>query len=151
MRSTKTLGVLAAVAAALLLCSCSASDEGGFGLPTLAADAAGDALRAAGAMAADLEGSLVVGGNGCFRWSSDDGADGAWVVWPRGWKQDADHVVTDSGQTIGDGASLVGNGARIALADLPDGDDADSYFGAFGGFCKAEESGVVVLTSARTR
>jgi hypothetical protein len=54
-------------------------------------------------------------------------------------------VVLDSGERVGHGDAIEVIGARATIAELPQGSSPDSYFGSFGGFCSADESGVMVL------
>ena len=141
-----TWGVGILLAAAVALTGCAAPDsKGGFGLGTLQPSSADAAFASAGATPAELHGALAVESNGCFTWRSDDDTDGAWLVWPDGALDDADGVVLPDGRRVADGAALHGTGAVVALADLPDGSAADSYFGSFGGFCDADRRGVLVL------
>ena len=141
--------MIVVVAAALAGCAPGGADaEGGFGLPTLSeSDAA--AIVAEGS---SVEGALAVEANGCFTLAQTDdaAAEGAWIVWPDGARQDGAEVVLASGDRVGEGALLVGVGAAVALSDLPDGGSRDSYFGSFGRFCGADERGVLVLTGVET-
>ena len=143
----RAMGVTVIVIAAAATVGCAqggADSEAGFGLPTLSApDAA-----AVAAERSPVEGALVVEANGCFTFAHPDGAAAgrAWIVWPDGSRQDGDEVVLASGVRVGAGAPLVGEGAVVALAQLPDGGSRDSYFGSFGRFCGADERGVLILT-----
>lgn len=137
------------VAATMVLLSGCASDEGGFGLPTLDAQDAEAAIASGAAVARSVTGALEVEANGCFTWTGDADEDGTWIVWPADAEQDADVVVLGSGRRVADGDALDAVGAVVELDDLPDGTNPDSYFGSFGGFCDAAERGVLVLTEAR--
>lgn len=136
------LTVLLAGACALAGCAADPGSEAGFGLPTFDPDP--------GVATTPIEGSLVVEANGCFTLDSDGFGDGGWIVWPATARQDGADVVLDSGARLGDGDTLVGEGAVLALADLPAGGNPDSFFGSFGGFCDAGERGVVVLVEVTT-
>lgn len=129
--------------------STSAPDEGGFGLGTLTAQDAQAALARAGVTPESLHGMLKVRGDGCFTWSGESG-DGAWIVWPDAADADRDdggRVVLAGGEVVSDGSALSAEGALIALDDLPEGGNQDSYFGAYGGFCDADSEGVMLLTT----
>lgn len=134
--------------AVLVLAGCSpVSDEAGFGLGDLSPQDRAEVLTSAGVSARALDGTLSVAGNGCFRWRGDVGDD-AWIVWPDSAQPDRTDgaaVSLDDGSTVTDGSRLHGSGALVALDDLPAGADPDSYFGSFGRFCGAGDSGVIVL------
>ncbi|MDT0157199.1 hypothetical protein Q9R19_06120 [Microbacterium sp. ARD32] len=139
---------LLVVVSSLSACGTAPTDEGGFGLGTLSSEDAVRAADAAGVVEGPLQGWLAVSSSGCFHWSGDIG-DGAWIVWPDSARlDDADgaRVVLENGEVIAAGSTLSGFGAIIALEDLPQGDERDSYFGSFGGFCGAGETGVVLLS-----
>jgi len=145
-------GVLlgAVVLGCVLLTGCSGAtdDEGGFGLPVLSTDAAHEALTAAGMESAALHGVLSVQQDGCFTWAGAGEADGAWIVWPESAQADPEdgaRVRLDGGAAVGDGSSLTARAGLVSLDDLPDGANPDGYFGSFGGFCGADERGVLVL------
>ena len=149
----RVAALLVGVGALLMLGGCAGS-EAGFGLPTLDDQDAGSAIGASGSAAQPRSGHLLVESNGCFTWRADNATrpeDGAWIVWPADARQDADVVVLGSGERIADGAALDAVGASVDLGDLPEGANADSYFGSFGGFCDAAERGVLVLTSVDGR
>lgn len=129
-------------------CAGEANDEGGFGLPVLSAGSAQEVLTGARAMVQAREGVLSVQDDGCFTWAGAGDADGAWIVWPESAQPDPDDgglVVLDGGASVGDGSKLTARGGLVDLGDLPDGANADGYFGSFGGFCGADERGVLVL------
>lgn len=134
--------------AVVTLTACSpVSDEAGFGLGDLSPEDRAEVLASAGVSASTLDGTLSVAGNGCFRWKGDVGDD-AWIVWPDSAEPDRSNgagVILDDGSTVTDGSSLRALGAFVALEDLPAGANPDSYFGSFGRFCGADDSGVVVL------
>ena len=146
IRSVSILLLGGAVLISLTGCS---SSEAGFGLPVLDDAQAESVLAGADADVEPTSGNLAVESNGCFTWrsGSDDAAhaDRAWIVWPDDARQDGAEVVLGSGARIGEGAALDVVGAVVALADLPDGNTDDSYFGSFGGFCGADERGVLVV------
>mgnify|MGYP000067792670 CR=1 FL=1 len=144
-----TRPLVVALSGALLLAGCggAAEDAGeatddamaGFGVPrqTTIDEVTAERLP--------LSGTIEIAGDGCLYLAMDGGAR-PWIVWPPGAAQGADGgVVTASGEALGDGDAVLGVGAVVTLADLPDGADPDSYFGAFGGFCDADAAGVVVL------
>ncbi|MEU1970369.1 hypothetical protein ABZ477_01795 [Microbacterium sp. NPDC019599] len=142
----RPVAVLALAALVAVISGCSeAESEAGFGLPTLDSEEAAAVAQSAGVPAGSVGGALAVESNGCFTWRSDDEADGAWLVWPDDARQDGDAVVLGEGARITDGARIAGSGAVVSLADLPDGANADSYFGSFGGFCDADSRGALVL------
>jgi hypothetical protein len=127
-----------------------ASSEVGFGLPTLDASAASAAIADGDAEPRPVSGTLAVESNGCFTWSTGEGADRLWVVWPDDARQDGDGVILGSGERIVAGSELEGLGANVELADLPGGGNSDSYFASFGTFCSADATGVLVLTQVAT-
>ena len=127
----------------------SGPDEGGFGLGSLTAEDGRSAFAGAGVTPEPLRGTLRVRDDGCFTWSGESG-DGAWIVWPDAAHSDRDdggRVVLDGGEVVSDGSALSAKGALIALDDLPDGGNPDSYFGSYGGFCGADSKGVMLLTA----
>jgi hypothetical protein len=145
---TRGFVVATTIASMIALCGCAGGlddSEGGFGLGTLDADSADAALASAGVDPVNRSGALSVASNGCFMWSSDDDADGAWLVWPAEARQSDDGVILGDGEQVGDGDRLEAIGSLVALSDLPDGGNPDSYFGAYGGFCGAGERGVLVI------
>ncbi len=148
MRVRSLLLLLPAV---LLLTGCGlddpASTEAGFGLATLSADEAAAAADSAGSSFSYREGRLAVAANGCLHWASDDELDGSWMVWPDGYAEDGSGVIPADGVRVGEGGRITGTSAPVALADLPEGADPDSYFGSFGRYCGADEAGVLVLAS----
>ncbi|MDQ0612825.1 hypothetical protein QF046_000466 [Microbacterium sp. W4I4] len=150
MRRGGMLATVIVVGSMLVGCSgTGAPDEGGFGLGALTAEDALAAFVRAGAAPERLRGTLTVRDDGCFTWSGESG-DGAWIVWPDAAESDRDdggRVVLDGGEVVSDGSALSAEGALIALADLPDGGNPDSYFGAYGGFCDAGSEGVMLLTA----
>lgn len=138
---------VSALAIMLSGCGGTVSDQGGFGLPSLDAAEREEVRSVAGAEAMHLEGSLGLLSNGCFVWSGDDEADGAWLVWPDAAQPDprtGDRVVLPDGSTAVKDAPLTATGSLVALSDLPGG-SVDSYFGSFGTFCGADERGVLML------
>ncbi len=142
-------GIIAVVALAALA-GC-ASTEAGFGLPTLETADAETAISTGSAEPGSLTGALHVESNGCFTWTAandTDEADGAWIIWPAGGRQDGDAVVLGSGARVGEGGDLEAVGAVVALDDLPQGENHDSYYVSFGEYCGADERGVLVLTEA---
>lgn len=149
----RTGGVLATViVVGSMLVGCGAtngSDEGGFGLGTLTAEDGLSAFARAGVTPERLRGTLTVRDDGCFTWSGESG-DGAWIVWPDAAEPDGDdggRVVLDGGEVVSDGSALSALGAQIALDDLPEGGNPDSYFGAYGAFCDAGSTGVMLLSA----
>ena len=137
------------VAASMLTgCGAGGGDEAGFGLGELAPEDARAVLDRAGVTARPLQGALRVRDDGCFTWAGDE-ADGAWIVWPDVVQADPDdgaRVVLVGGQMVSDGAALSARGALVGLAELPDGRNPDSYFGAYGRFCGADSGGVMLLS-----
>lgn len=91
-----------------------------------------------------IRGTVSVASNGCLRLLMDDGAS-PWIVWPPGSDLADNGGVQADGSRYYDGDALVGAGVLVALSDLPGGDNPDSYFSSFGGYCGAEQTGVVVL------
>lgn len=149
MRRPALLVATVIVAVSVLTgCATSGADEAGYGLGSLAAQDAHAALDRAGVTAEELRGTLLVRPDGCFTWSGDEG-DGAWIVWPDSAVPDPDdggRVVLPGGPVVSDGSTLSGQGSLVTLADLPEGDNPDSYFGSYGGFCDADTRGVILLT-----
>jgi len=144
-RTRRGLAAVAAAAAAavLVLAGCAgAGDEtlAGFGLPVQPEEGVPGPRR-------PVSGVLRVEHNGCFT-LEDAGGARRWLVWPRDARHDDDHVVLGDGTAVGDGAVLVGEGARVDAAALPDF-TSDGYYGSFGRFCGADELGVVVLDEVR--
>jgi len=142
--------------AAVLLAGCAGEvdDQAGFGLPVLSPGAAQEVLADAGVSAEAREGVISVQDDGCFTWAGAGDADGAWIVWPESGQpdpEDGGRVVVDGGATVGDGSAVVAHGGVVALDDLPDGANPDGYFGSFGGFCDAEERGVLALLDVTPR
>lgn len=141
------------IVAGSMLVGCSAtngSDEGGFGLGTLAAEDAQTVLARAGVTPARLSGTLTVRDDGCFTWSGESG-DGAWIVWPDTAELDRDdggRVMLSGGAVVSDRSEVSAEGALVALADLPGGGNPESYLGSYGGFCDADSAGVMVFTDA---
>ncbi|MEJ1087510.1 hypothetical protein WDU99_04180 [Microbacterium sp. Mu-80] len=146
--SRSGIGTAALLMSFIALTGCTAmSDEAGFDLGDLSAEDRAEVFTSAGASAGDLAGTLSVADNGCFLWEGAVG-DGAWIVWPDSAELDRSEgarVVLDDGQVVADGAALRGTGALVTLEDLPAGAKQDSYFGSFGRFCGADESGAIVL------
>lgn len=147
----RLIAATTAIASIIALSGCAGRPddfEAGFGLGTLDSEDATSALESAGVEQQNLSGALAVAPSGCFTWSSDEGAhsaDGAWLVWPADARPDGDGVVLGDGRRVADGDRIGASGALVTLSDLPDGANRDSYFGAFGGFCNADERGVLVL------
>lgn len=136
-RAARAVGlVLAAVVGAG--CGPVGDSSAGFGMPTQPRD------RPVPGERTDVEGVLRVESNGCFTLELEDGAR-RWVVWPPGTGMDDDGVVLGRSSRVADGDRLTGTGALVDAAALPDWENADSYFRAFGSFCEAGETGVVVL------
>lgn len=138
------------VMAVLAGCTDATDDSlGGFGLPVVdPEDVPGERER--------LTGVMHVERDGCFTWTGDGDGDSEgetderrWVVWPRGAEQDGDRVRLEDGSEVIDGAAITGSGLRADAAALPDWELTDSYFRAFGTFCGADESGIVVLDDVR--
>ncbi len=143
----RALAGVVAVAVALALAACGSggiedefeeSGEAGFGVAQLQSADQVEGVRE------PIRGTVSVASNGCLRLLIDDGSS-PWIVWP------PDSELADNGGVIADGSRyydgdvLVGAGVLVDLADLPDGDNPDSYFSAFGGYCGADETGVVVF------
>jgi len=143
-----------ALVAGTALSGC-ASTEAGFGLPTLTAGEAEAAIDRADTQPEQLSGTIALETNGCFTWTSTQqdavAPERAWIVWPEGFRQDGAVVVLDSGERVGDGDAVAALAAPATLADLPDGAAEDSYFGSFGLFCGADDSGVVILQDVTVR
>lgn len=133
--------VATAVVASSLLAGCAGGGdaEAGFGVPRqLEIDEVTDARE-------PINGTVVTEANGCFMLAQDSGAT-RWIVWPPDAEQgQSGDVVVSGGEEFADGDVITGVGALVTLADLPEGANAESYFGSFGAFCDAGESGVVVL------
>lgn len=149
MRSPASWTGALILTAAIGLVGCSSADsEGGMELPTLAPATQSAVTHQSGATPEPLSGTLIVESSGCFTLdnSARTGGRRAWIVWPETARQDDDEVVLGSGRRIGQGARLNLAGAYVDLASLPDGDDPSSYFGSFGLYCSADDSGVIVLT-----
>lgn len=116
---------------------------GGFGLPSVRPGSIPGPREL-------LVGSLHVEENGCFTWTGT-GSERRWVVWPRTAEQDDDLVRLGDGTAVTDGDEISGQGFRADAAVLPGWDDRDSYFGAYGRFCEADDRGIVVFDDvART-
>jgi len=134
---------LAAVlaAASFLVVGCAGEDsQAGFGVPR---------QQEAGEVPGDREelgGTVVIASNGCLRLRLEDGSE-PWIVWPPDAEATDDGGVRWGDAAFADGARVMGTGARVTLEDLPDGGNAYSYFASFGGFCDADDAGVVVFDS----
>lgn len=151
-RARRTSYALALLPLALPIIACGADDTlGGFGLPQLDAADRAEVLTDAGASTGPVEGTLSILDDGCHTFSGTGPADGAWIVWPSGTAPvdgDKGQVRLVDGTTAVDGSALVGAGAVVTLADLPGGENQDSYFASFGTFCGADQRGVLVLEDA---
>lgn len=135
-------GYLALGATALLtLAGCGAlgDAEVGFGVPRQ------NQIDEVTSVREPINGTIDVAGDGCMNLALPTG-ETRWIVWPPDAEQgDSGDIVLSGGQEFGDGDAITGVGALVTLADLPGGSDADGYFGSFGGFCDADDAGVVVL------
>lgn len=138
-RMVRPVHVAAATGAAFLLAGCGAADdEGGFGVPRQETPGQIEGERT------PIAGTVVITDNGCLHLEID-GATAPWIVWP------PDAAIGDQGGVevdevqYDDGVEVRATGALVALEDLPDGGNPDGYFASFGGFCGADDAGVVVL------
>lgn len=141
MRGYLALGATALLA--LAGCGALGDAEVGFGVPRQ------NQIDEVTAERAPVNGTVVDAGNGCLQRAMEDGSH-PWIVWPPNAgpghaDEDFESAVEVEGVEYGDGSPVTGVGALVTLADLPCGSNADSYFGSFGGFCDAAETGVVVL------
>lgn len=143
----RALAGVVAVATALTLAACGTggaedefgeSSEAGFGVAQLQSADQVEGVRE------PIRGTVSVASNGCLRLLIDDGT-APWIVWPPGSELADNGGVVADGSRYYDGDVLVGAGILVDLADLPDGDNPDSYFSSFGGYCGADETGVVVF------
>jgi hypothetical protein len=129
---------LAAVVVLLVAgCGPDGDDEGGFGVPTQPADAPLAGTRV------PITGTVQVERNGCLMLDTGTGRP-RWIVWPADQEDDQGQPVLE-GRLVVDGDVLSGTGAELTADALPDWANRDSYFGSFGTFCSAEETGIVVL------
>lgn len=131
--------VAALAAASFLLVGCAGDDSlAGFGVAR---------QQEAGEVPGDREelgGTVVIAYNGCLHLRLEDGSE-PWIVWPPDAEMSEAGGVDWGGATFADGTRVTGAGALVTLADLPDGANPDSYFASFGGFCEADDAGVVVF------
>ncbi|WP_084104212.1 hypothetical protein [Demequina sp. NBRC 110056] len=144
MRSAHVAAAVAGVCAALAGCQGTGDEDaqGGFGVPIQpSADAvAGDRQQ--------ISGTVTVRANGCVDLAVEGEADSRWVVWPPETPAaDGGAMPELDGVAVADGDTVVGTGALVDAEALPDW-ERDGYFTAFGGFCEAQERGVVVLDDA---
>ncbi|WP_062517404.1 hypothetical protein [Demequina gelatinilytica] len=97
----------------------------------------------------EVSGTIVALENGCLMLDRDrDGAGVPWIVWPPGTVP-GDEGADVHGVAFGPGDVVTGAGTVAVLADLPGGNDDDTYFGAQGHYCGADSAGVMVLDSLR--
>jgi hypothetical protein len=127
------------LASLVLLTGCAGSGEGeaGFGVPTQPSDASVAGPRT------DIRGTVRVAENGCLLLEPDGGGR-RWIVWPAGQEADQGQPVV-AGRLVRDGDVLRGRGALGTGDALPGWADPNSYFGSYGAFCSADETGVVLL------
>ena len=137
MRGGRWGGLVTAVL--LALAGCAQTDEGqaGFGVPTQPSDEPVAGVRS------EIRGTVRVADNGCVMLETS-GAGRRWIVWPAGQEHDQGQPVL-ADRLVADGDVLRGTGALVSADALPGWADRQSYFGSFGTFCSAEETGVVVL------
>lgn len=79
----------------------------------------------------------VVDRKGCFMLDTGTGEPLLWIIWPVGSKQANDNtqVRLDGGTMFQPGDPIEIDGALISRADLPEGTDIHSYWGAPAQFC----------------
>jgi hypothetical protein len=131
------LAAATAAVAALTGCGGTVDDEGGFGVPRVPADARVDAPPT------EIRGTVRVEDDGCLTLETGSGQR-RWIVWPSDQEDDQGQPVLDD-RVVEDGDVLVGSGTELPGDALPGWMRSDGYFVSFGGFCSAEETGVVVL------
>lgn len=131
----------ALAAASFLVAGCAGEDSrAGFGVAR---------QQEAGEVPGDREalgGTVVIAYNGCLHLRLEDGSE-PWIVWPPDAEMSDAGGVEWGGAAFADGTRVKGTGARVTLEDLPDGGNPDSYFASFGGFCGADDAGVVAFDS----
>ncbi|MBX3195292.1 MAG: hypothetical protein KF727_09380 [Microbacteriaceae bacterium] len=113
--------------------------EGGMGIPTenLIARPYEDPVP--------IGGELHVASNGCFHLRTAD--EQLFVVWPDGYRQDADVVVAPDGTRIGEGQPVAGTGwIRTAEDVVFDADGPDGYLDMVLDYC-ADDERIGVLQS----
>jgi len=133
--------VAALAAASFLLVGCAGDDsQAGFGV------ARQQEVGEVPGVREELGGTVVIASNGCLHLRLEDGSE-PWIVWPPDAEATDDGGVRWGDEAFADGTRVTGTGARVTLEDLPDGGNPDSYFASFGGFCGADDAGVVAFDS----
>ncbi|SEJ71383.1 hypothetical protein [Demequina mangrovi] len=93
-----------------------------------------------------VTGTIVALENGCLMLDRDSGGV-PWIVWPPSTVPGEQGTAEISDEVYRAGDAVAGTGTVAVLADLPGGNDDDTYFGAQGHYCGADSAGVMVFDS----